>query len=53
MIMSPEADFRRKQIIKFKNTGLGGETAAYDYGRQLGQRSNKKRGRHNHESRFP
>ena len=57
LVFSPEAEFRRKQIYKYKETGkdLPGFAVdnAYSYGNQIGQRANQRRGKQAHNSRFP
>lgn len=52
LIFSPDADFRRKQVIKFQQAGYS-SNEAYNYGRHIGSNANSKRGQNNHQARFP
>lgn len=57
LIQSPDALFRRNQIKKCQREGKdvsGFELVnAQQYAEQMGMRSNNKRGRQQHEARFP
>lgn len=59
LLFSPEADFRRKQIYQYKETGKDLPNFAIDhaavanYGRQINARTNERRARINHQGRFP
>ena len=52
LIFSPDADFRRQQVIKYQQAGYP-SSEAYSYGRHIGNNANSKRGLNNHQARFP